>query len=432
MTSLASSPLEPNAPIFLEDINITHINGHRLGEPCRGRVVLRLSPTIMPRIESDSLPIGILDSSLEMPFVITTTAGCCIEVVLLTISPGPGSAKGTIKGALGPYKSPCVVMDSDAQVKSVTFCVLNFSQFYGQKDKCVNWRNTSLILGATELGFGDWRVSITQDPGLSENRKLLAEAGGYAVTHTGLIERSGGQTFSVNEAESLLRVLRAFLSFARGSGCGLTLVKAIDGGGRKTIMEWGTQHVETWKNAKDTWLPTTDGGDILSQLFPGFWKLCGDPDWKDTLFTAIDWYLNSNDGPFHVGIILVQAALESLCYKITGPNKERGKGRTGRYLSKSVRQFGLCAKIPSACTHLQNAFGGLDGPAAIAEIRNDLVHAKKTHSNDAAVQMDALRLGQWYIEMILLKQLNYRGRYVNRLTPSGENPFESVPWETSV
>ena len=42
--------------------------------------------------------------------------------------------------------------------------------------------------------------------------------------------------------------------------------------------------------------------------------------------------------------------------------------------------------------------------------------------------MDALRLGQWYIELILLKKFDYHGRYRNRLTIDGESPFEKVPW----
>ena len=42
--------------------------------------------------------------------------------------------------------------------------------------------------------------------------------------------------------------------------------------------------------------------------------------------------------------------------------------------------------------------------------------------------MDALRLGHWYIELILLKQFRYRGRYKNRLAITGESPFEMVPW----
>ena len=308
---------------------------------------------------------------------------------------------------------------------------VNFTEFHGRKDEWVEWGGTSFALGAAELDFGDWRISITQDPRFSENRKVLVEAGGYAVTHEGQLRRCGGRAFSVKEAEGVLRALRAFLSFAQGSGCGLTLVKAIDPGGGRTVMEWGTQHVDSWKGGRDGWLPKRDGGDILSQLFPGFWALCCDPDWRDTLFAAVDWYLNSNNGPFHVGIILAQAALESLCYRIAGPHREKGKGRTGRYLSRTIRGFGLSGRIPSSCTNLRNAFGDLDGPEAIAEIRNDLVHARKRHGNGAAVQMEALRLGLWYIEMILLKHLNYRGRYVNRLAPTGESAFESVPWTTN-
>ena len=95
-----------------------------------------------------------------------------------------------------------------------------------------------------------------------------------------------------------------------------------------------------------------------------------------------------------------------------------------------MREFGLCTRPPSSFSHLRNAFGDLDGPAAIAEIRNDLVHAKKTHGKGAEVQMDALRLGQWYVEMILLKELEYRGRYFDRLAPAGESAFENVPWAT--
>ena len=48
MASPDSSLHEPNAPIFLENISITHINGHRLEEPCSARVILRLAPTMMP------------------------------------------------------------------------------------------------------------------------------------------------------------------------------------------------------------------------------------------------------------------------------------------------------------------------------------------------------------------------------------------------
>ena len=42
--------------------------------------------------------------------------------------------------------------------------------------------------------------------------------------------------------------------------------------------------------------------------------------------------------------------------------------------------------------------------------------------------MDALRLGQWYIALFLLKKFNYKGRYRNLLRTADEDPFENVPW----
>ena len=427
MTSSSSLPQEPNAPIYLEDISITHINGHRLAKPCSARVVLRLSPTIMPLIESDSFPIAILDHRVEMPFVVTVKDSCDIQVVRFRLRM-PGSANGTVKGSLGLYKSPYTVIHPDAKLSSVSFSVLNFPQFYGSRDTWVN----SSRLGATELMHRDLRINITEDASLPENEKFLSQNDGYAVTHTGLIERCASETFSVKEADHILRGLRAFLSFCRGAGCGLTLVKAAYPDGRETILEWGTAHTDPWKSGRDTWMPTiVDGGDNLSQAFSGFWALRSDPNWMDTLFRTIDWYLNSKRGPFHVGIILVQAALESLCHKIVGAKKNRDS--TGEYLSKAIRHIGLCTAIPPSCSNLavflKNCSRvGKDGPKAITELRNDLVHAKKTYEDSAEAQMDALRLGQWYIELILLKQFDYHGRYRNRLATAGESPFEKVPW----
>lgn len=413
MITSNNSSNEPNAPIFLEDVSITHINGHCLTEPCSARIILRLSPTTMPLIESDNLPIEILDHRMEMPFVVTVEGRCDIQVVR---GGGrfPSSAKGTFKGSLSLYTSPLTVKQPEADISSVSFSVLNFPKF-----------NRS-----TELTYNDLQIELVEDADLYKNIEILSHTDGYAVTHTGQIKRRDSKILSVHETTNILRMLRAFLSFARGSGCGLTLVNAIDSDGGKTILEWGTSHTETWNNARMTWLPMSNGGDCLANLFPGFWKLCGDLDWKNTLFAAVDWYLNANNSPFHVGIVLAQAALESLCYKIVGP---RTAGSTGEYLSKSIQKIGLRTTIPPSCRNLDNLFKdcsrvGRDGPKAIAKLRNDLVHAKKKYHNTAEAQMDALRLGLWYIEMILLKECDYHGRYRNRLAIAGESPIENVPW----
>lgn len=431
MTNLTTSPQEqePNSPIVLEDILITHINGHCLEKPFAARVVLRLSPTLMTVIESESFPIGILDHRMEMPFVVTLSDNRDVQVVSSSLRI-PGSINGTARGSVALYKSPCTVIRRDTKIKSISFSVINFPKFFGRED---NWID-SVRVGATKLAHKNLQVSLTQIVSLSDHEKLLKETDGYGMTHTGVIDYCDGAALSVEEVENVLRGLRAFLSFARGAGCGLTLVKATCSNGGKAFFEWGSTHTDAWNRGYDTWLPTiADGGENLSQAFSGFWSLCDEPNWRDVLFRTIDLYVNGKAAPFHVGIILIQAALESLCYKIIGVKK---KGSTGEFLSKSIKKIGLCTSIPSSCKHLDVFFRncsrvGGDGPKAITEIRNDLVHAKQTHQVIAEVQMDALRLGQWYIEMILLKQFGYQGRYRNRLVNTGESPFEMVPWATS-
>ena len=311
--------------------------------------------------------------------------------------------------------------------------MLNFLEFYGQQDKWIDVDGHSHRLGAVKIEHNGLRIEISQDPGFSDNLKLLKQEGGYAVTHTGSIQRFDRETFCVKDAENILRGLRAFLSFARGSACGLTLVKAIAQDDREMILEWGTSYVEPWR-ARSAWLPLIDGGDSLSQLFPGFWSLYTDEDWSDTICMAIDWYLNGNNGPFHVGIILVQAALESMCYKILGK-----KTKAEEDLRKSLNKIGIDKQIPESCQHLKdfstqkvkqekgNNYMG-DGPEAIVQIRNDLVHAKKNYDRlSADAQMDALRLGLWYIELILLRKVEYYGRYMNRPRVAGEKSFDNVP-----
>ena len=227
-------------------------------------------------------------------------------------------AKEVFKGFLVPYKSPCTVINPDTQIQSIRFSLLNFPEFYGQRDKLIELDGKSLRLGRVVLEHKNLQIEITAETAFSENRKLLNRVDGYAVTHTGLIQHCDGKIFSVNEAEHILRGLRALLSFARGSACGITLVKAINQNADELVIEWGVNHTAPWNRGVTAWLPTTDGGDSLSRLFPGFWEFYDASDWQDTVCTVIDWYINCSNSPFHIGVILTQAALEALANKIVG------------------------------------------------------------------------------------------------------------------
>ena len=431
---------KPNTPIFLEQTTITHIDGHRLPMPCSGRVTLHLSPRIICRIDLKDLPRWLANSQGKT-LLVTLKNGCEIKVLLfpdlndLLLNKSPN---GTFKGFLVPCECPRTVIQPDTRLRSASFSVLNFLEFYGRKDESIDLDGTIRRLGAVEMQHDGLRIKIKEDPNFFDNAKLLGRDGGYAVTHTGSIQRSDGETFCVREAEHILRGLRSLFSFARGSACGLTHVMAIDQDDREMILEWGTSYVEPWRQRSNAWLPLVDGGDSLSQLFPGFWSLYCDEDWSDTICVAIDWYLNSNNGPFNVGIILVQAALESMCYKIVGK-----KHRAEELFRKSLAQFGIDKEIPESCQALKNfstqevklrrnesgdSYIG-DGPESLVQIRNDLIHAEKKYTPlSAEAQMDALRLGLRYIELILLKKCEYRGQYMNRVRIFNAKPFENVPW----
>ena len=132
----------------------------------------------------------------------------------------------------------------------MSFSVLNLKKFYGTEDKWINVDGMCRCLGVAKLEAERWRIEITESLSLDENRKILKQESGYTVTHTGSIKCKNGEVFFVQEAENLLKGLRTFLSFAAGSACGLTLVKAVDENGREGSLMWGSSHVEPWNENK--------------------------------------------------------------------------------------------------------------------------------------------------------------------------------------
>lgn len=423
--SLSTHKHKPNSPIVFEDVLISHINGHILEPPFTARVVLRFSPKIRTAMESKSVPIKILDYLNNMPITLTVKDKCDVQVFYWG-SWFPKS-NSTLECSLVIQHSPLTVIQRDCMIDSIDFSVLNFPKFYGGVDKWVD----NELLGSTELTSENMRVLLTQELNLSKNEKRLRETGGYCVTHTGIIKYSDSSKISVKEAEHILLGLRTFLSFARGAACGLTQVKASCANSSQTFFEWGTRHTDSWHQESDSWFRSVvEGGESLTQAFAGFWSLYKRHCWQYVLVRTIDYYINSKAGPFHFGIILIQAALELLCHSISGPNKERSMGE---FLSKSIRKFGICTSIPPSCNNLQKFFHDCprvknDGPKAIASLRNDLVHTAQNLQDNAVVQMEALDLGLWYVELILLKQFNFRGSYRNRLANTTDSPFELVPW----
>ena len=417
---------KPNEPIVLEDTSITHVQDQCLPTPCLVRAVLHLSPKLRFSIDSGALPLAILGFRRE-PFYISLKNGGRIKVRNGSYNPSSVSEHG-FKGSLYPVQSPCTVAQPDTQLRSVQFSVLNFKTFYGTQDRHINIDGMYRRLGFAKMEADRWRIDITENPSLIEDRKILEKDSGYTITHNGSINCLNSEMFSVRKAVILLNGLRTFLSFACGAACGLTLVKEIDGSDEKRSILWGTSYVEPWNEKRHSWLTLIDGGDSLSTAFPGFWELFAEKEWNNVIRWAIDWYLNSNNGAIHVGIVLAQAALESLSYRI---NQKMVKPIT-KALKLALKEVGIDDGMPSHCASLKTVAeqeGWTDGPTAITRIRNEIVHPEKRQGCiPVDAQLNSLHLSLWYIELMLLRKMRYCGRYKNRLNATGENAFDRVPW----
>ena len=430
-----SIPHEVNSPIPFEEICVTHVNGQELKAPTKGVVKLYLQPRITFRVECEELPKELVRFEGESIRITTDTGASALVFLHFSLNDLIHSSE-SFKGSFILIESPSLMLPEGDEVLSVKFGILNFQNFFGQTDKVCEINGSRQRLGSSTISFENYRVEITENPSFYKNQKLLEENDGYTITHTGQVERNDGCSFSVLEAWQLLRSVRALLSFTRGSAIGLAPVSAILKDGTSRTMQWGTTHTDLWISGSHAWLSRHEGADAISVLLPRFLDICRHADWQESLFTVIDWYLNSRKAAVHAGVILAQAALESFSFMILLSPRSRA---VHEMIRTALEGEGISTIIPNSCAALQNwmnlrsstlSGGSLDGPQAITTIRNDLVHPKKTLGPvPHEVLRDALRLSQWFIEMLFLKRLNYMGRYRNRVGGARGGELEYVPWK---
>lgn len=334
---------------------------------------------------------------------------------------------GKIRGSLLPRREPCIALSTRKRLQSVQFSILNFQSFYGYQDEFLRGKR----LGRLQLVGGPWQIDITAVPNLNETTTELERDGGYAITHTGIVARSDRKTFTVAEVEPLLEALRLFLSFARGAFCSLALQSGLDQQGKTTWEQWGAHAVVPWSYTP-SWFDTMHG-QILSEIFPGFWHRFNDPSWHETIVTALYWYLRSNTHGHGAGVdgglILTQAALERLSYLHLGHRA----GRASDLIRQALSTMRIPTNIPRSCRELRalaRTTGWQDGPHALTEVRNELVHPKQKHGTALSGSFyEAWNLGQRYVELMLLRLFGHKGLHANRLrTQRWSGQVVRVPW----
>ena len=261
---------------------------------------------------------------------------------------------------------------------------------------------------------------------------FLKENSGYAITHLCQIEKVDNQPFSIEELNKQLECLRYFLSFASGIWVTPILIVGFDEKEKKIWECWEGFSVDNYRYVFH-WLPLGNFQG-LEQCFKGFYKRWNAPDWQEVINWSIHWYLETNKNSLilEAGIPLQQIALEMLSnFCLNNGEPLKLKGFKSLEASDKIRllllNYTINPNIPDELTKLLKIgkeYNWEDGIQAITEVRNSIVHIdfkdknKKAKLQDQEVIREVWKLGQYYLESILLKICDYQGRYINRLRKS--------------
>jgi len=358
---------------------------------------------------------------------------------------GNSCYRDQIGGCLGECK-----VSEDLELTYAVFHLTNFDKYWGayfDKSYCMR-----LVLESEE-----WKITIDSiDTG--DLFKLLEKEGGYAITHVGRIERIDGQTFRSDTAHDVLFGLHLFLSFSSGISTSLILPSGYDSTNKKIWEEWSFYSTAPYQ-VRRSWFPWHEPNQV-SEAFAGFFKLWGNPGWKDSLKYIISWYVQANsstdiDSP----ILLLQSAFELLGWLVLVQDKKTLSPEAYKVKLSAADKLRLLFSFsnlpltieqqsgsPELHTeHLQKALKGesgkLDFVGIITEIRNKITHPititkkNKTQQNELSifeyssqVRLQALNLSLWYLELSLLRIFDYRGQYSNRLKKTRySGNYENLP-----
>ena len=156
---------------------------------------------------------------------------------------------GKIRLTMIPKSELVTVRDENSNFTRCKFALINFPSIWGEND--VERPNpskpgTGLLYQRFQLQADPWLVDIIGVDSVMGVHFGLLQRGGSALTHTGTIVRTDGKQFSSVELKGFLATLHLFLSFARGSYCGLTFLSGHDSSRKRVWEQWGTYKVEPW------------------------------------------------------------------------------------------------------------------------------------------------------------------------------------------
>jgi hypothetical protein len=332
---------------------------------------LRPAPHVVTRA-SVPRPLAVLHALDEV--------ACPQLPAVLTVPEPPQmlSAAGNVSWP-GPVRG--WIVGKPAAARAVTFHLVNFMEMHGAviADRDYAWA------GRVVVDVGPWHLTIDARPDLRESLAILRDHGGYAVTHTCALERRDGRVFAFARCQELLTCLTWCLWFCRASAPAVIVPVGFDTNGRAIWSRWAAPYADPLPDNHWQWFDEAYGAEQLSMLLPLFFAKWNDPAWRITLQRAVRYYADAAVmGTLQRNIVLAQVALESLAFAHLVKSSQRllagqFKAPVSRHIKQLLIDFDIPTTIPRSFYGLRKvrANSPWDGPAAIAWLRNDIVHVDR-------------------------------------------------------
>lgn len=342
----------------------------------------------------------------------------------------------------GVFHFKTIFGDKTVAVDKIKFCVPNFREFLGGVVKKIDGTSRGTYKSRIILDNDKYSIIIDKCLKYKESVDLLNESGGYLILYSGELKAKKG-TLTFQNSKEILHCLNVFLSFLNGRRTSALFIHGVYEENALWI-DYSNYYVDSYdKLSSWTNSHSTEGFNELWQFFSNKWK---DENHRDVLNTVIHWYMECNKGSGFIegSIIMAQTALELLYNWYVVENKKLLIGKDSENINASnkirllISQVNINYDVPKSFASLQNFLKSeklIDAPEAVVQIRNAIVHSQeekriKLSKIENKAKQEALELCIWYIEMALLKVLNFKGNYYNRCS---DNRFtsgrvEKLPW----
>lgn len=261
-----------------------------------------------------------------------------------------------------------------------------------------------------------------------------------------VLKKSDSSSLGFEEIKQIRSKLYTYLSFCNGALCGPLLLTGHECKGKTVWKSWNVGRIDPWKG-HNTWFPVYQV-DQAKQVFQSYLLKTRDDRWDEALRKAIRWVVEAqNASTEDMGIVHAQIGIELLAW-VKFVEIDQAVSRDGFNKLPAVDRIqlllswaGIPADIPEELEHLtrvvkarqktKGASRWESGPAAIIELRNSIAHPNlrdRTADIAGPAKYEVKQLAIWYLELLILRLLDYQGEVRNRWKHKWVGETELVPW----